>query len=207
MLRLRPCAPGILWWILTAVVSTAGVMLALWCSWSIIAEPFTSIWHYAADAVIMAAISTLFLSVPLVLLIVTAGVIVAMVADLDGAFAFNRQGRWSAMFLGPFALLLGAHVGSWALFAVARRDPSDWLNGPPASPEILLVSFVLHAMALLIGLLMVIAGLWLRRFDTFCSEHVDTCRSCGYELRGLPSTVCPECGSEVTEPDMLGTCR
>ena len=63
------------------------------------------------------------------------------------------------------------------------------------SPLYVILALVL--LTFVVGLVLLLRGLWGRRVDR--APH---CRKCGYNLTGLTSNRCPECGAELT-PQMI----
>jgi len=62
---------------------------------------------------------------------------------------------------------------------------------------------ILLAMAAVVGLILLVCGLWGRRV-ALAGPH---CRKCGYNLTHLPSDRCPECGSIVALTGVVTSCR
>ncbi len=195
------------WWFLAGAVCVFGMMLTCCFWWTIISEPFSGIWDYTADALTSAMLLMSFLLPLPVLLALGVGAAASLNPDTEAIVVFNRVSRWGAMIVFPAAALLGAHGASWTLLGAARRNPSDWINGPPTTSEILTVAAVLHAAAVLAGVVIVVGGRLCRGFDALGQEQPGVCGACGYEVAGLRAGICPECGAVVGDADMLDACR
>lgn len=133
-----------------------------------------------------------------------------------GAAATLSIGGWGGISLGmaPFGFVFGAIIG---FLASCFTVPLLWRkNLPIAMPIVFTPALVAAFLAgwrlrnefwsvpISVGTLLIACAIvWYFMPDLYPArkpgwEH--RCRHCGYDLRGLPSKICPECGSDRGTP-------
>ncbi|MCH9035298.1 MAG: hypothetical protein IID42_12490 [Planctomycetes bacterium] len=73
----------------------------------------------------------------------------------------------------------------------------------PSSPVLEVVLFMLPVMGWGVFMAMTIRGWPTVRTETAYGDAAPHCQSCGYLLKGLRSTRCPECGDEPTLDELF----
>ena len=135
----------------------------------------------------------------------TAGCVLLLIVDVASvwwsvSWTSQPQDRLVIVFAGQIAVLSGTNLiniydPGWYVYRLSTPDirwwPTIWIPNPPAGPTISVgipLWIPLVVVAIPTGLL------WRRERKRPRPGH---CRSCGYNLTGNVSGVCPECGEKV----------
>jgi DHA1 family tetracycline resistance protein-like MFS transporter len=101
--------------------------------------------------------------------------------------------------LNSIAGIIGPLIGGWVFKIAISDNPPFHLPGDMNTGAPFFVGAVLALVALVIAIIM------LRRHGHEAHfDHDTRCKECGYDLKGLAPSVCPECGAPVKDNVSLG---
>lgn len=176
------------------------------CSATVIpgGEPFRDIAEYLSTAALLAVVIAAGLSVVGGLVVVVPAWLVLRRMVRRGRSAFVAGVR--AVFLSPVSFVLPVVVW-WACSLVkSTQNPGFGYYTPTTEPAWFHSTFFTVAgsgvwMWVVMTVLLLTAITGAESARTIASElAAGHCRRCGYDLSGLPTLVCPECGDTAPAP-------